>query len=73
MTALIVWLKGIAAAAIGGAANSITVLIVDPQNFNFNEGLPKLLSVAGVGAILAVAAYLAKSPICNSALEEPKE
>jgi len=43
------------------------------MNFNFNEGLPKLLSVAGVGAILAVAAYLAKSPIWQSAPEEPKE
>lgn len=73
MTALILWLKGIAAAAIGGAANSITVLIVDPANFNFNEGLGKLATVAGVGALLAVAAYLAKSPIWTSAPEEVKQ
>ena len=57
------WLKGILAAGIGGAANSITALIVDPTQFNFSNGLGKLASFAGVGALLAVAGYLAKSPI----------
>jgi hypothetical protein len=58
-----IWIKGLVAAAIGGAANAVTMLIVDPQQFNFTDGLSKLGSVAGVGALLSVAMYLQKSPI----------
>lgn len=57
------WLKGLISAVIGGAANSITVMIVDPQSFNLAEGSSKLLSVAGVSAIVAAAMYLKKSPL----------
>lgn len=58
-----IWLKGLISAVIGGAANGITVVVVDPTNFNFNDGLPKLASVAAVGAILAGAMYLKQSPV----------
>lgn len=64
-TTIWIWIKGIIAAAIGGASSSITVFIVDPLTFNFAEGLGKLGTVAGIGALLAVAAYLTKSPIWN--------
>lgn len=57
------WLKGLIAAGISGGANAVTVAIVDPINFNLSEGLPKLLSVAGVSAIVGVALYLKQSPI----------
>ena len=58
-----VWLEGLVAALIGGAANAVTVIVVDPLNFNLGEGLPKLLQVVTVGAVVAAAAFLKQSPI----------
>ncbi len=60
---MIVWAKGLLAAVIGGVANSVTMIIADPLNFNLNDGIGNLLTVAGTSAIVAAAAYLAKSPI----------
>lgn len=57
------WIEGLLAAAIGGGANALTVIIVDPQAFNLGEGLSKLLQVTAVGALVAVAAFLKQSPI----------
>ena len=57
------WLHSLIAAAIGGGANAITVVIVDPVNFNFTTGLGKVLSVAGVSALVSVALFLKQSPL----------
>jgi hypothetical protein len=57
------WLKGLISAIIGGAANSITVMIVDPIAFNLQEGAGKLGTVALVSAIVAAAMYLKQSPL----------
>jgi len=59
----VVWVKGLIAAVIGGVVNSVTLMIADPLNFNLGEGINKLLTVAATSAIIAAAAYLAKSPI----------
>jgi hypothetical protein len=58
-----IWIEGLLAALIGGGANAVTVIVVDPLNFNLGEGLPKLLQVVAVGAIVAAAAFLKQSPI----------
>jgi hypothetical protein len=57
------WLKGLFSAAIGAAANGVTVVIVAPESFNLESGLPKLLSIMAVSAILAAAMYLKQSPL----------
>ena len=57
------WLRGLISAVIGGAANSITVMIVDPQSFNLEDGLGKVGSVALISAVVAAAMYLRKSPL----------
>lgn len=57
------WLIGLFSALIGGGANSITVIVIDPMQFNFGEGLKKLCMVAIVGGILAGAAYLKQQPM----------
>ena len=57
------WLKGLVSAVIGGAANSITVMVVSPQDFNLQEGAGKLAMVAIVSAIVAAAMYLKESPL----------
>lgn len=58
-----IWLKGLAVALIGGAVNSLSVILVDPVVFNFSTGLGKLASAAGAGALIGVIAYLKKSPL----------
>jgi len=57
------WVKGLISAAIGGAANTIVAAGIAPETFNLGEGLPKLLAMAGAGALLAVANYLKQSPL----------
>jgi hypothetical protein len=58
-----VWLKGLLAAVIGGAANSVAVMIADPQSFNFNDGAARLGIVAAVSAVFSAAFYLKQSPL----------
>lgn len=57
------WLRGLFSAAIGGAANSVVVVLVDPMTFNLQEGIVKLGWVALAGVIIAVAMFLQRSPI----------
>lgn len=65
-----IWIEGLLAALIGGGANAVTVIVVDPLAFNLGEGLPKLLQVVTVGAIVAAAAFLKQSPIPKAEKEE---
>lgn len=59
-----VWLHGLAAAAIGAFSSSITLILVDPAKFNFSaDGFLSLSKVSLVSSIIAVAGYLAKSPL----------
>lgn len=60
---LAIWFKGLISAAIGAAANAVTLIIVDPLNYNLKEGIGKLLTVCAVSAIVAVAMYLKQSPL----------
>ncbi len=59
------WLKGLVSAIIGGAANSIALMIADPQTYNLQAGLGKLETVAITSALLSAAMYLKQSPIPN--------
>ena len=66
-----IWMKGLAAAAIAGAANGIitgfAAVGIDPDKFNLQAGLRDTLAIAGVSAIMSgiigVAAYLKQSPL----------
>ena len=57
------WLRGLAAAAIGGAANAVALLVVDPTEFNFDAGFDRLWKVSLISAILNAAFYLKQSPV----------
>ena len=63
MKTVYIWIYGMISAAIGAAANTVTVMIVAPETFNINEGLNKVFMVAGVSALVAVCSYLKKSPL----------
>jgi hypothetical protein len=60
-----VWLKGVFAAFIGGSTNIITVVITDPVSYNFDVQWRKTLA----GGVLAVAAFLKKSPYSEKKAE----
>lgn len=57
------WLKGLLAAVIGGSANAVTVIVVDPVAFNFGEQWKKTLTAALVAGVIAGAFYLKQSPL----------
>src|SRR5580698_16687 len=69
------WLKGMIAAGIAGAANGVmtgfAAVGIDPSHFNLQSGFHNTMAIAGVSAgmssIIAVAAYLKQSPLPGEA------
>lgn len=58
------WLLGLIGACVNSAASSVTVIIVDPVQFNlFQGGAKKLGIVALVSFIFGGALYLKQSPL----------
>ena len=66
-----IWLKGMLAAAISGAAGGVLTGLaavgIDPQHFNLQAGMGSTLRIAAaaalINAVIGVAAYLQKSPL----------
>ena len=71
MTRVEVWLKGLLAAAISGAAGGVLTGLaavgIDPQHFNLQSGIGATFrtgaAAALINAVIGVAAYLQKSPL----------
>jgi hypothetical protein len=61
------WLKGLIAAFIGGAANAGTNILIAPTTFNFQDGAAKLSQAALASGIFAMCFYLKKSPLPDDA------
>lgn len=60
----ITWAKGLAAAVIGGAATTVTNIVVAPDTFNLTaSGLKKMAASAAASAIFSAALYLKQSPL----------
>lgn len=57
------WLDGIISAGVSGAVNGIAAIVVDPVNFNLQEGFSKVVSLAAAGAFIGVIMYLRQSPL----------
>ncbi len=66
-----IWLKGMIAAAISGAAGGVLTGLaavgIDPQHFNLQAGIGSTMQIAAaaalINAVIGVAAYLQKSPL----------
>jgi hypothetical protein len=66
-----IWLKGIIAAAISGAAGGVltgfAAVGIDPQHFNLQAGIGATMRIgaaaAVINAVIGVSAYLQKSPL----------
>ncbi len=73
MNRLRIWLKGILAAAISGAAGGVltgfAAVGIDPQHFNLQSGIGATMRIGAaaalINAVIGVAAYLQKSPLPN--------
>jgi membrane protein required for beta-lactamase induction len=64
MSNLDIWLRGLAAAAIGGASSALTAWFAAPDAFNLsNAGLIAFAKVVIAGAALPTFAYLKQSPL----------
>ena len=71
MSHLHIWLKGILAAAISGAAGGVltgfAAVGIDPQHFNLQAGMGATMRIGAaaalINAVIGVAAYLQKSPL----------
>ena len=71
MTRVEIWLKGLLAAAISGAAGGVLTGLaavgIDPQHFNLQTGIGATFrfgaAAALINAVIGVAAYLQKSPL----------
>ncbi len=71
MTRLQIWVRGILAAGISGAAGGVltgfAAVGIDPQHFNLQAGMGATfkiaLAAALINAVIGVAAYLQKSPL----------
>lgn len=57
------WVYGLISAFIGGGANAITVMIVEPLTFNLEAGMSKLLTVFFVSGLVSASFYLKSSPL----------
>ncbi len=66
-----IWLKGLLAAAISGAAGGVLTGLaavgIDPQHFNLQAGMAATFRIGAaaalINAVIGVAAYLQKSPL----------
>jgi hypothetical protein len=71
MTRLQIWLRGILAAAVSGAAGGVltgfAAVGIDPQHFNLQAGIGATMRIGAaaalINAVIGVAAYLQKSPL----------
>ena len=59
------WVRGLLAAVINAGAASITVVIVDPADFNLTTGVGKLWMVMAVSSLVGAALYLKEHPLPN--------
>ena len=57
------WLKGLVGAVIGGGANGILVMVVDPAAFNLAGQWKSLLLFVFLSAMVSGALYLKQSPL----------
>lgn len=63
-TNLKVWIHGLAAAAVSGAASAVSGCVALPTVFTFDKnGVANMIKLAVPPAIIAVALYLKKSPV----------
>jgi hypothetical protein len=75
ITRIELWLKGLIAAAVSGAAGGVltgfAAVGIDPEHFNLQAGMGATMRIGAaaalINAVIGVAAYLQKSPLPEEA------
>ena len=57
-----IWIHGLCAAFLGGAATGSTLMVLAPDKVNLSD-LATLGKVCGVSGVLAAIAYIKRSPL----------
>jgi len=57
------WRIGLYGAFMGGAANAVTVMVIEPSKFNFASGLTALWQFALISGIISACLYLKQNPL----------
>ena len=57
------WLRGLVSASVNGCASGTVLVIAEPEHFNLQDGLPKLLTTSLVLGLLGMANYLKQAPV----------
>lgn len=57
------WIRGLIGAFVQGFTVVVSTMIVDPDTFNIQDGLGKVLTVAIVSGVVAAALFLHKKPL----------
>jgi hypothetical protein len=57
------WLHGLIGAFIQSGATAVSVMVIDPQKFNLNEGLVNIGKLMLISGIIGAALYLKSSPV----------
>ena len=66
------WLHGLLGAFIQSGATAVSVMVIDPQKFNLNEGLANIGKLVLVSGIIGAALYLKSAPVPPEAPIEPE-
>jgi len=59
----LLWLHGLAAVFVSGAAHSIAGMVIKPDAFNLGAQWKSTLVLAATSGVISAAAYLASSPV----------
>lgn len=68
-----IWIRGLIGAAIGGAANSVTLMVIKPEDFNFTTGWTDLWHFAAISAVVSACLWLKTHPIPEEEPTKPHE
>lgn len=60
------WLHSLLSVFIGGGANTITLMAIDPLKFNLQDGWKNVVTGFLLGGVLSAAFYLKQSPLPQS-------
>lgn len=70
---MIKWLKGLLSAMIGGAFSGVVIGVVDPQNFNWEQGKTQLGMICFLLGLSHAAMYVKNSPFPTGPWRECKD
>jgi hypothetical protein len=63
LKSLKVWAYGLVSSVVSGACGAVSVMFVDPKDFNFDTGLGNLAKVFAGAGLIALVNFLQRQPL----------